>query len=284
MAMASDRFVTRKARAEELPLFAEWAGAEGWNPGLGDTKCFFAQDPDGFFLGIEDGRPVACISVVNYGAEFAFLGFYIVRPDRRGRGYGIATWRAALDHAGTRTVGLDGVVAQQDSYRKSGFEPAHRTVRFGGTPALTGAIGPDIVVPDNSLTAGLSAYDAGCFPAARPAFLAAWLAASGHVVRAVVRDGEVRGFGVARPCREGIRIGPFFADGRDEAEALFEALCAGAGTAPVFIDVPEPNRAATALAEARGLLPCFETARMYTGPIRPVALDRVFGITTLELG
>jgi hypothetical protein len=28
----------------------------------------------------------------------------------------------------------------------------------------------------------------------------------------------------------------------------------------------------------------FETARMYSGPIRPVALERVYGVTTFELG
>jgi len=28
----------------------------------------------------------------------------------------------------------------------------------------------------------------------------------------------------------------------------------------------------------------FETARMYTAPIRPLRLDRVFGVTTFELG
>jgi hypothetical protein len=28
----------------------------------------------------------------------------------------------------------------------------------------------------------------------------------------------------------------------------------------------------------------FETARMYTGPMPPLRLERVFGVTTLELG
>jgi hypothetical protein len=28
----------------------------------------------------------------------------------------------------------------------------------------------------------------------------------------------------------------------------------------------------------------FETARMYTAAIRPLRLDRVFGVTTFELG
>jgi hypothetical protein len=43
-------------------------------------------------------------------------------------------------------------------------------------------------------------------------------------------------------------------------------------------------REAVALAKACGLTPVFGTARMYTGPIRPVALSRIFGITTFELG
>jgi hypothetical protein len=48
--------------------------------------------------------------------------------------------------------------------------------------------------------------------------------------------------------------------------------------------VPEPNTAAVALVEEYGLRPSFETARMYTGPVRPYAAERVFGVTTLELG
>jgi hypothetical protein len=30
--------------------------------------------------------------------------------------------------------------------------------------------------------------------------------------------------------------------------------------------------------------PEFETARMYTGPVRPLALPRIYGIATFELG
>lgn len=41
---------------------------------------------------------------------------------------------------------------------------------------------------------------------------------------------------------------------------------------------------AMALATAYGFAPVFETARMYRGPIRRVALERVYGVTTFELG
>lgn len=48
--------------------------------------------------------------------------------------------------------------------------------------------------------------------------------------------------------------------------------------------MPETNAPAVALVEKLGLTPSFETARMYTGPVRPFAVDRVHGVTTLELG
>ena len=125
----------RVATADEVALIVGWAAAEGWNPGDADAACFRLQDPGGFFVGVEDGEPVAAVSVVTYGDALAFLGLYIVRPDRRGRGWGMATWRAGMAHAGGRPVGLDGVVAQQDNYRRSGFVLAHRNVRCGGTAA-----------------------------------------------------------------------------------------------------------------------------------------------------
>jgi predicted N-acetyltransferase YhbS len=83
------------------------------------------------FLGHE---PVGCISVVRYESGFAFLGFYIVRPPFRGRGYGYHLWRAGLQCLEGCKVGLDGVVAQQENYRRSGFMLAHRNIRFGGRP------------------------------------------------------------------------------------------------------------------------------------------------------
>ncbi len=65
---------------------------------------------------------------------------------------------------------------------------------------------------------------------------------------------------------------------------MFAGLVAHAGGGEVFLDVVEPNRDGVALAEAYGLAPAFETARMYTGAIRPIDRSRIFGITTFELG
>ncbi|MFC6066139.1 GNAT family N-acetyltransferase [Streptomyces ochraceiscleroticus] len=281
---APDQLVVTRATPEDWKLVSEWAAAEGWNPGLADAACFFTQDPDGFFLGRIDGEPVSAISVVNYSPDYAFLGFYLVRPDQRGRGHGLTTWKTALAHAGERTVGLDGVPAQQDNYRRSGFELAYRTNRYGGS-APAGRPSPTHVVPAEA--AGLDAviaYDGARYPADRPHFLRNWLTADGHRALARVADGRVTGYGVIRPGRDAYRIGPLFADTADDARALLDGLTADLDGAPFAIDVPEANPEATALATSLGLTPSFATARMYTGPVRPVSTATIFGVTSLELG
>ncbi|MFF5403183.1 GNAT family N-acetyltransferase [Streptomyces misionensis] len=277
-----DLVVTRAGLAD-WPVISGWAAAEGWNPGLSDGSAFFAQDPEGFFLGRIDGEPVSAISVVNHGADYAFLGCYLVRPDLRGHGHGLTTWKTALAHAGNRTVGLDGVVAQQDNYRQSGFRLAYRTIRFTGTAPET-AVPAGVRPATPGDLAAITAYDAACHPADRPRFLAEWLTTPGH--RAFVRheDGRLTGYAVLRPGHDALRVGPLLADTTEDARALFTALAAEAAGRELAVDVPEPNTDGIALAEAAGLTPSFETARMYTGPVRPHAQERVFGVTTLELG
>ncbi|WP_055535586.1 GNAT family N-acetyltransferase [Streptomyces graminilatus] len=290
MTSSTDELVVTRATPADWPVVTGWAADEGWNPGLSDTTGFFAQDPEGFFIGRVDGQPVSAISVVNYGDAYAFLGFYLVRPDLRGHGYGITTWKTALAHAGTRTVGLDGVVAQQDNYRRSGFEPAHRNLRFTGTAPAAGLPARVRPVRREDLAA-ITAYDALCTPADRPRFLEYWLTAPGH--RAFVCESAtgagpanpgLTGYGVVRPGRDAHRIGPLFADTAADARALFAALTTDVAGTEVAIDVPEPNEAAVAMVEEAGFAPSFETARMYTGPVREFARGRVFGVTTLELG
>lgn len=273
----------RPMGADEIAVAVDWAAAEGWNPGLADAGCFAAEDRQGFWIGELDGMPAATVSCVNYGAGFAFLGFYIVRPDLRGRGYGLRIWNAAIAHAGSRVIGLDGVVDQQANYRKSGFTLAYPNIRYGGRAALDAPQAGIAPLGDIPL-ATLEADDATVFPAARTAFLRAWVAAPGHLGRALVRDGRLAGWGVIRPCRSGRKIGPLVADDRAAAEMVLGALLAGVGGEEVFLDVPSVNRDAVALAEGLGLSPVFETARMYTGPVRPMQLDRLFGVTTFELG
>jgi predicted N-acetyltransferase YhbS len=278
----------RTASRDEVETMLDWAAAEGWNPGLDDVDAFVVADREGFLVATVDDTLVACISVVSYGADFGFLGFYICRPEWRGKGYGWAIWQAGIDKLGDRTIGLDGVVEQQANYRKSGFVLAHRNIRFAG-PAMGEEIAdPHLVALDGNDSRGLGgaviAYDRAFFPGARDAFLRHWLTAPGRRAIAFVEANAVRGFGAIRKCREGYKIGPLFADTPEIAERLFAALTARHRGETVILDVPEPNAAAVALAGRHGLEPVFETARMYRGTMPELPLDRIYGFTTFELG
>jgi GNAT superfamily N-acetyltransferase len=274
----------RTMRPDEIAIAVDWAAAEGWNPGPTDASCFASVDPGGFLIGEVDGAPAATVSCVNYDTGFAFLGFYIVRPDLRGRGYGLSIWNAAIAHAGGRTIGLDGVVAQQDNYQKSGFRYAYANIRYGGNPVALDAPRAGVLALADVPLAAVVADDATVFPAARLTFLRAWIGAPGHIGRALMRDGRLAAWGVIRPCRQGRKVGPLIADDRAAAEAVLAVLLADAGEGEIFLDVPSVNRHAIALAQSLGLAPVFETARMYTGAIPPLRLDRLFGVTSFELG
>src|SRR5258706_13413156 len=202
----------RTMRPDEISIAVSWAAAEGWNPGFADDICFAAADPEGFFIGELGGTPAATVSCVNYGASFAFLGFYIVREDLRGRGYGLRMWRAAIAHAGARVIGLDGVVAQQQNYGRSGFELAYANVRYGGTVAAPHAPQAGVIALTEVPLGAVEAYDATVFPAARTAFLRAWIGSPGHFGCAFLRDGGLSGWGGIRPCPKGRNNRPPGAD------------------------------------------------------------------------
>jgi ribosomal protein S18 acetylase RimI-like enzyme len=201
-------YVTRTMNRDEVALAIEWAAEEGWNPGLHDADTFRAADPRGFFVGTLNGEAVAAISVVKYEPGFAFLGLYIVRPEWRGRGLGWALWQHGMASAAGRQVGLDGVVAQQANYRKSGFELAWRNVRYegrGGTSAPKDARVADLAgVPLGTVCAFDNAY----FPAERAAFLRSWLTQPDAAARGWIEDGRLQGYGLVRRCRSGWKVGP----------------------------------------------------------------------------
>jgi GNAT superfamily N-acetyltransferase len=282
--MSEGELTIRVMERADLDRAIEWAAGEGWNPGLKDAECFQAADPSGFLMARLGPEPVGSISVVRYSDAFGFLGFYIVRPDHRGQGFGYRLWQAGMSYIDGCTIGLDGVVAQQGNYARSGFVLAHRNVRFGGSLQIEAPrderlqpIGPDLID-------AVLAYDRPFFAGPREAFLRCWLSPNTRTAIAFVEDGTIKGYGVIRECRSGFKIGPLFANGEREAALLFQALAARAGGAPVFLDLPESNPAAARLAALHGLSPVFETARMYRGPRPDLPLSRTYGITTFELG
>jgi len=278
-------YTIRAMARKEVDIAVDWAAAEGWNPGLGDAACFHAADPGGFLVGLLGDEPIATISVIKYGDSFGFLGFYIVRPDYRGKGYGIKIWNAGLARLEGRTIGLDGVIAQQNNYKKSGFSLAYRNIRYQGI--CGGAIPADAEIVRLSAVSfdEICAYDRPFFPDNRAQFLRCWINQPRSTALGILRNGKLAGYGVLRPCRVGYKAGPLFADSPELAERLFIALKAHAPAgAPIFLDTPAANPAAADLVKRNNMTASFETARMYTGKGVDLPVSRLFGVTTFELG
>lgn len=272
----------RTLTASDVETLVDWAASEGWNPGAGDAAAFRVADPEGFIGAFVGGEMVAGISAVAYGSGFGFIGLYICRPDRRGEGHGKAVWDAGMARLGNRIVGLDGVAEQRTNYQRMGFVPAYETVRYSGRPVGL-PDGGDMRPVTAGDIAGIIAYDRQCFPAPRDAFLGAWMREP-RIARLSAGSDRIAGYGVARRCRQGFKIGPLFADETDLALAMVADLADATAGEAMHIDVPAGQVQFTALLQAAGMVPGFTTTRMYKGGKPGNAPSTVFGITTLELG
>lgn len=287
--MTKKPYSIRPMTRADLQIAIAWATAEGWNPGLHDAEYFYRADPQGFWLGLLDDEPIATLSAVKYGRSFGFIGFYIVKPEYRGQGYGIQLWNAALDPLSGRNIGLDGVLAQQENYQKSGFQFAYCNIRYEGVgghePMDDPGNDPGIVRLSTIPFETIAAYDRSFFPDDRVQFLQGWINQPDSIALGILQNNVLAGYGVLRACHTGYKIGPLFADQPTFAEALFVALqsTVAAGT-PIYLDVPEINRAAVHLAEKYQMQRGFETARMYTQACPELLYDCLFGVTTFELG
>jgi ribosomal protein S18 acetylase RimI-like enzyme len=275
-------------RREELDQLVDWAAAEGWNPGLCDADIFWHTDPEGFIAAESGGLLTGGGSIVSYDGRFGFMGFFIVHPQHRGHGLGTRLWNERLRLLRARllepvVIGMDGVFEMQDYYARGGFRYAGRDLRFEGR-------GSDFPVSEQVVGLGgipfaqVDAYDRAHFPAPRSDFLQRWIAMPGSHARAVLRKGRLSGFGVMRACRNGHKIGPLFADDAQAADDLYRSLVSQVAGEAVFIDVPEANADALALANRYDMNEVFGCARMYYGPAPDLPEREIFGVTTFELG
>jgi hypothetical protein len=284
--MRSETFTISEMTEKEIENVAiQWAKEEGWNPGLGDAECFYAQNPHGFFIGRLNGEPIGCCSAAIYDEHFAFFGFYIVKREFRHHGYGMEMTKHRLNYVGNRNIGLDGVLNMCDKYENIGFRTAHLNIRYQGQVSLKEELDSHLVLISEELRPLVDDYDRLYFPAPRKSFLNCWLKLSSHrFPLAYLEDGKVKGYGVIRQCSKGYKIGPLFADTDDIAEKIFKQLVYHAQGEVFFLDIPEPNASALKLAESYKMKPCFKALRMYTKEVPPINLNHVFGITTFELG
>jgi GNAT superfamily N-acetyltransferase len=264
-----------------VSIAIQWAQKEGWNPGVHDAECFYSADPNGFYAAKISGELAGTVSIVKYSDNFAFGGLYIVKPEFRGRGIGRALLKFVENKSRSFNLGIDCVEAMQEKYARDGYKFAYTNTRYKGK--ANGKFSKICKPIRSGNFEEIARFDEKFFPANRSKFLKCWLFQKDAAALMVKENAEVLGYGVIRKCFEGYKIGPLFAQNKQAATSLFESLTSTVPQQTVFLDVPQPNKAAIELAE-NNMQPVFKTARMYTKTAPPLPLDKIFGITTFELG
>ncbi len=270
----------------EAQIAIDWAGKEGWNPGLHDAACFYACNPTGMFVGKVNQQPVAVASSVIYDNDFAFFGLLIVDEKHRDCGYSMAITNKRLEYIGQRNAGLDGVVEMQHAYAKNGFHYAHRNMRYHiqGFKNETILKNKKIVDLTNLPLQTVFDYDCKHFPAPRPAFLSAWINQADCEAIGYVENNQLIGYGVLRKCWKGYKIGPLFADNQKVAEVIFTYFCHQGAGEEIYFDITELNPHAKDLVQHYNMDMVFETARMYLKDAPQLPFSHIYGLTTFELG
>lgn len=280
--------VFRLLTREEFSTAISWAAAEGWNPGRLDADAFWAADSEGFYGMFLDGGLIGTASIVSYAGRLGFVGLFIVKPEWRGRGWGTQFWNFFMGKLSQRLepdapMALDGVFTMQQYYAKSGFVFLHRDLRMEGV-GMEGGMNLGLRDLREIPLDRLVNFDARFFGVPRLEFLRRWISPEGGLGLASISRGEILGIGVARPCLRGFKIGPLFAESAEIADEIFCSLSGHAAGEPIFLDIPEVNPDARALAARHGLKEVFGCARMVRGPVPDLPWRQIFGVTTFELG
>jgi len=284
----STNFSLRQLDFQQVETLVSWAAAEGWNPGPHDALAFWQTDPEGFVGYFEQDELIAGGSIVSYDGLFGFMGFFIVKPEYRSKGIGKQLWLSRRDRLLKRlqngaSIGMDGVLAMQDFYRKGGFELAFRDERYE-RKGETFNVHKNITSYSEKYLQKLQLMDSFCFGVPRTKFLHYWLQLPESRTFTFIENQELKGYVLLRKAGTGYKIGPLFAETFTVAEALYQACLNAVLNESVFLDIPVTNPHAVKLVNAYQAEYVFECGRMYYGKPPTIPIQKIFGITTFELG
>lgn len=277
----------------DLKMVMKWAAQEGWNPGKYDHHSYYSMDPKGHFLLLVDNKPVGAISIVMYSQWFAFIGLFIVLPEHRSQGYGKKLWEHAMNYISeTNTCGLYAVPQQVSRYQQSGFKEYYSNARWTRVSPEKPEDVTDLISETkdpSTILKKLCKYDGKVFGHDRKRFLKRMLElpqTCGFVSFNSV--GKVNAYGIVRPCREGFRIGPLYAENFQSAQSICRILFAYVPGAKIIFDIPSTNAFGNMFAEYFDLehLPISDTMAMFKGDDGPIEnyQNKCYATASLEFG
>ncbi|MBI1902469.1 MAG: GNAT family N-acetyltransferase, partial [Planctomycetia bacterium] len=212
------------------------------------------------------GRPLGTTATCVFG-PVAWVAMVLVDEAHRGRGIGQALMRHALlhlDRLGVRSVRLDATPLGQPLYEKLGFRSQFSLTRFAGTAGVGGNLDESVSTATAAQRDEIFALDERVTRTDRRKFLAALFDENPQWLRVTECDGTLEGYCTRRSGALATQLGPCIAAGDAGRSLLSDALRQVAGQ-PVFVDIPQSHAAATAWAQAAGLVPQRTLVRMCRG-------------------
>lgn len=258
-------------RSSQVPLFLSWAAKEGWKCWQWEFDFLLEHFPQGCWMSSTGGIATGFITSVKYGNS-GWIGNLLVREDCRGRGHGRLLMEQAmdsLDRAGVKTMWLTASRAGQPLYEKLGFIAIDRIIRWRGS----GVADNLAVLGEYSLEA---IHDLDCH---------AWGDTRSSIVREIATQatvvGVADGFCMVQGAEGDLQLGPWSCRGVTAAEALLEQALMVAGSAEVFLDVPDSNDDAAFVLRKWGFTPCGETILMYRGAAPAYQPQLIYALATM---
>jgi GNAT superfamily N-acetyltransferase len=268
----------------DLPAGLHLSRQAGWNQTETDWQRCFGLEPAGCFIAEHDNVVAGTTTTCIFGSV-AWVAMVLVEQRFRRRGIGRALMEHALaflDERGAATVRLDATPLGQPLYEQLGFVPQFRLERWAGVLAdFAGPVAPEIVTPPPEEWPLLARLDASVTKTDRSKFLQQLFAEQPDRARAVFERGEARGLLCTREGANAVQVGPCLGPA---ALPLLEDECRRLAGRPVFLDIPELNASAGALARRRGLAVQRSLLRMCRGEAVVEAIDLLWTSSGPEKG
>jgi GNAT superfamily N-acetyltransferase len=273
-------------RPDDIPDALRLSTQAGWNQTARDWARVLEGSLDGAFAGRADGALVATSSVVEYGAQAAWIGMVLVDEASRGRGFGKRMLRAAVEHCARNVgeaFGLDATDLGRPLYLKMGFVDVAPIDRWAGV-LREGTIAHPLAWLEGEVLRESAARDREACGTDRTALLRHLRSDEETAAWAVLEDGRPAAWAFLRRGRLSWHLGPVVAPSAGHFGTLLAAAAAELRGSPVIVDAFRTGEN-TGLLESAGLAVSRRLTRMtWKRPQRLLMGPGVRAATAFEWG
>jgi GNAT superfamily N-acetyltransferase len=259
----------------------------GWGNTSADIERSLYYEPKGCFIASLNGVDLGIVNSYLYG-KVGFIGNLIVNPEIRGKGVGAELMKQAIKRltlAGAETIRLDGVQKAITLYERLGFKGEYWSLRYSGIAVKAPFKGVEpIVVEDLKQIMKLDSRFCGFD---RDQKLTRVLKDFPHLCYKVSKNGEIRGFIMARLGTSNVRVGPWICDPKfgELAEYLLNALASKVEGSKIWVGIPEFNRLSVNIIESKMFDQMPSSLRMCYGSLQNREdISGIFGIGAADKG